>query len=313
MIVQSPSSNNGLMRHFLSLLDYTAAELSSLLDRASEMAELRQRQAMPQVLRGKSVALWFYGQGFRNRVAFELGASEMGGSVVHVPGELGVHEPIQDVAGYLQNWFSLLVIRARRHEDLLEVATRSAIPVINARTDRGHPCEIMGDLLYLRQLGRDLNKLKVVFVGEPSNLCLSWLEAASVFPMHVVQVCPPGFEVDAPTLKAFRARAVGQISVTHDLRHALVGADVLYTDCWPQAKTLEEQAHVRAAFLPYQITLEHLDLLGESGIFLPCPPVTRGEEVSPEAMESSHCRSHAAKSGLLHVQNAIMEHLMLAG
>ncbi len=301
------------MRHFLSLLDYTADELSSLLDRANEMAALRQRQAMPQSLHGKSIALWFYGHGFRNRVAFELGAREMGGSVVHVPGELGVHEPIGDVAGYLQNWFSLLVIRAQRHEDLLEVAKRSAIPVINARTDRGHPCEVMADLLYLRQQGRELKGLKLVFVGEPSNLCLSWLEAATVFPMHVVQVCPPGFDVAAPTLQALRSRAVGQISVTHDLRHAITGADVIYTDCWPRTKTAEEQAQVRASFLPYQVTLEHLDLLGANGIFLPCPPVTRGEEVSHEAMDAAQCQNHAAKSNLLHVQNAIMERLLVAG
>lgn len=298
------------MRHFLSLLDYTAAELTSLLDRAHEMAGMRQRQAMPQVLSGKAIALWFYGQGFRNRVAFEIGAREMGGSVVYVPGELGVQEPIQDVAGYLQNWFSMLVIRARRHEDLLEVARRSAVPVINARTDRGHPCEIMGDLLYLRQSGHELAELKLVFVGEPSNLCMSWLEAATVLPLQVVQVCPPGFEIPAEALQALRARAVGQISITHDLRHALDGANVIYTDCWPGRATPQEQAQIRTAFLPYQITVDHLTLLGPNGIFLPCPPVTRGEEVSHEAMESPLCRNHTAKNNLLHVQNAIMEHVV---
>jgi len=301
------------MRHFLSLLDYTAAELSAILTRADEMAGLWHSQRMPQVLHGKRIALWFFGQGFRNRVAFELGALEMGATVVHMPGELGVHEPIQDIAGYLQNWFSMLVIRAQRHEDLLNVAARSAIPVINARTDRSHPCEIMGDLLYLRQLGRDLDRLKLVFVGEPTNLCMSWLEAAVVFPMHVVQVCPPGFEIAESVLQTLRTRAAGQISVTHDLADALVDADVVYTDCWPKAKTVDELAHVKSAFLPYQITLEHVSALGEGGIFLPCPPVTRGEEVSHEAMESSRCRNHLAKSNLLHVQNAIMEHLTVAG
>jgi ornithine carbamoyltransferase len=301
------------MRHFLTLLDYTATELSMILDRANEMAELWRSQTMPQVLHGKRIALWFYGQGFRNRVAFELGAREMGGTVAYIPGDLGVHEPIQDVAGYLQNWFSMFVIRAQRHEDLLEVAARSTVPVINARTDRGHPCEIMGDLLYLRQLGRDLGTLKLVFVGEPSNLCMSWLEAAAVFPMRVIQVCPPGYEISASSLEALRSRAAGHISVTHDLRSALVDADVVYTDCWPEAKTAADQARVRAAFLPYQITVEHLAGLGERGIFLPCPPVTRGEEVSDEAMQSSKCRNHEAKSNLLHVQNAIMEYLTTAG
>ena len=161
------------MRHFLSLLDYTAVELLAILDRAVQLGELWRTQRMPQTLRGKRVALWFYGHGFRNRLAFELGAREMGASIAYVPGDLGVHEPIQDVAGYLESWFSMVVIRAQHHEDLLEVAVRSAIPVINARTDRSHPCEVMGDLSYLMSVRRDLSGLRLVFVGEPSNLCMS--------------------------------------------------------------------------------------------------------------------------------------------
>ena len=236
----------------------------------------------------------------------------MGASIAYVPGDLGVHEPIQDVAGYLQSWFSMVVIRAPHHDDLLEVAARSAIPVINARTDRSHPCEVMGDLSYLAKARRDLSGLRLVFVGEGSNLCMSWLEAAAVLPISVVQVCPPGYEVSDAVLRRLRERAAGEISVTHDLGSALVGPDVIYTDCWPKATTLEEQARVHAAFLPYQIGAEHLKPLGEQGVFLPCPPVTRGQEVSDEAMSSTRCRNHEAKSHLLHVQNAIMELLAVA-
>lgn len=262
---------------------------------------------MPQTLSGERVALWFYGEGFRNRLAFELGAKEMGAAVAYVPGELGVHEPIEDITGYLQNWFSMLVLRARRHEDLLHVAARSAIPIINARTDRSHPCEILGDLLYLRGRRGTLDGLKVAFVGEPSNLCRSWLDAASVLPITVVQVCPRGYEMEEAELAELRAGAVGELGVTHDLEGALVDVDLIYTDCWPKAASTDERAVVREAFLPYQINPRHLQRLGDKGVFLPCPPVTRGEEVSAEAMLSPRCANHAAKNCLLHVQNAIME------
>ena len=94
---------------------------------------------MPKSLRNLKIGLWFYGNGFRNRVAFELGAKEMGAFVSFIPGELGVHEPLEDIAGYLGNWFSMLIIRAKRHEDLLRVASLSNIPIINARTDKSHP------------------------------------------------------------------------------------------------------------------------------------------------------------------------------
>src|SRR6187549_3794900 len=155
------------MKHFLSLRDWRQAEIVHILDRGDELAQLWRSGTMPQSLAGKRIALWFYGHGFRNRLAFELGAREMGASIAYVPGDLGVHEPIQDVAGYLQSWFSMVVIRAPHHDDLLEVAARSAIPVINARTDRSHPCEVMGDLSYLMSVRRDLSGLRLVFVGEP--------------------------------------------------------------------------------------------------------------------------------------------------
>lgn len=295
------------VKHFLSLLDWGAARIFQTLDRADELARLWNAQSMPQALRNKRVALWFYGDGFRNRIAFELGAKEMGASIAYMPGELGAHEPIEDIAGYLENWFALMVLRVKRHEDLLEVAARSRIPVINARTDRSHPCEILGDLLYMRRRRGDLAGLKVVFVGEPSNLCMSWLEAAAVLPIRVMQVCPTGYEVADAVLRDLQRNAAGELWVTHNLDDALVDTDVIYTDCWPHAATPEARAQIRAAFLPYQIGERHLRALGEEGAFLPCPPVTRGEEVSAEAMMSPRCQNHAAKDNLLHVQNAIME------
>ena len=295
------------MMHFLSLKDWGRSQVEHTLDRASELSWLWRSRSMPQALSGKRVGLWFYGEGFRNRLAFELGAKEMGAAVAYVPGELGVHEPIEDIAGYLQNWFSMLVLRTKRHEDLLAVAARSTIPVINARTDRSHPCEILGDLLYLRAQRGTLEEAKVTFVGEPSNLCMSWLEAAAVLPIRVVQVCPIGYEVDNGHLASLRAGAAGEIEVTHDLESALVDVDLIYTDCWPKGRRAEEQARIKEAFLPYQIQVQHLDRLGPRGVFLPCPPVTRGEEVSAEAMLSPRCQNHAAKDNLLHVQNAIME------
>jgi ornithine carbamoyltransferase len=295
------------IKHFLSLRDWGAARITQTLDRADQLSQLWKAQRMPQALRNKRVALWFYGDGFRNRIAFELGAKAMGASIAYMPGELGVQEPIEDIAGYLENWFALVVLRVKRHEDLLEVAARSQIPVINARTDRSHPCEILGDLLYMRQRRRDLAGLKVVFVGEPSNLCMSWLEAAAVLPIQVVQACPPGHEVTESILTDLQRHAAGELRVTHNLDDALVDADVVYTDCWPKAATPEERARIRAEFLPYQIGERHLGILGETGAFLPCPPVTRGEEVSAEVMMSPRCQNHAAKDNLLHVQNAIME------
>ena len=294
------------MKNFISLRDFSAEELTELLDRADWLRTAWNENRMPKSLQNQRVALWFYGKGFRNRVAFELGAKEMGASVSFIPGELGVHEPLEDIASYLGNWFSILILRTKKHEDLLYIASDCDMPVINARTDKSHPCEIMGDLQFIRGYRGELSGLKVVFVGEATNLCMSWLEAATVLPIQVTQVCPEGYEVSGTVLSDLRSGSKGEISVTNDLESALEDADLIYTDCWPYASSDLEKKRIESDFLPYQIRPRHLAALGEKGLFLPCPPVTRGQEVSHEVMDSPLCQNYPAKDNLLHIQNAIM-------
>ncbi len=295
------------MQNFISLRDFSGEELTELLDRADWLRTAWHQNRMPRSLQNHRVVLWFYGEGFRNRVAFELGANEMGATVSLIPGELGAHEPLEDIASYLGNWFSMLILRTKKHEDLLYLASESAIPVINARTDKSHPCEIMGDLLFIRGYRGELSGLKVAFVGEATNLCMSWLEAATVLPIQVTQVCPEGYEVRSTVLGDLRSDSEGEINVTNDLGNALEDADLIYTDCWPLAGSDMEKKKIESDFLPYQIRPRHLEAIGEKGLFLPCPPVTRGQEVSYEVMDSPLCQNYPAKDNLLHIQNAIME------
>ena len=131
---------------------------------------------MPQTMKHQRLALWFWGNGFRNRMAFEIGARAMGAYVAFVPGELGVHEPIEDIGHYLSNWFSMLIIRSKKHSNLISVSRDASIPTLNARTDYNHPCEVVGDLQYVRKVRGSLDDLTVVFVGEVTNLCMSWLK-----------------------------------------------------------------------------------------------------------------------------------------
>ena len=129
------------MGNFLKVDDLSGDELIAVLDRADALKEMWDTGRMPRSLAGKRGALWFYGQGFRNRVAFELGARALGADVSFIPGELGVHEPIEDIGAYLDNWFDFFAIRCKSHADLETVAARTRGPVINARTSFNHPCE----------------------------------------------------------------------------------------------------------------------------------------------------------------------------
>ena len=262
---------------------------------------------MPQTFQNQKIAIWFWGNGFRNRVSFEIGARAMGADATFIPGELGVHEPIQDIGHYLSNWFSLLIIRAQKHDDLVSVTKAASIPTINARTNYNHPCEIVGDLQYIRQARGSLEDLSVVFVGEVTNICMSWFEAAVRFPISVVQVAPCDYLYPNEAVLKLNMSAVGSIATSSDLHHSITKkTELIYTDCWPRNENLEK---VKDLFIPYQITGDILNRMSENGFFLSCPPVTRGQEVSEESMVSEKCKNYEAKEYLLHSQNAIMEFL----
>ncbi|HSB02130.1 MAG TPA: hypothetical protein VLE49_15885 [Anaerolineales bacterium] len=297
-------------KDFITLLDYSKVELLSLLDLAEELCEQQRAGALAQHLKGKSIALIWDAEGFRNRVAFELGIAAMGGMAVQVPGRLDERESIEDVAAYLCNWFDAIVSRARHHTHMQRLASAARVPVINARTDRNHPCEILGDLAYIRARRGRLDGLKVAFVGEATNLCHPWFEAAARLPIEVVQVCPEGYFIGENLLAEMKKDAVGKLWVTPDFAAGLKGADVVYTDCWPSHNTDEEYQYVKRLFSPYQVTAESLKMAAADVLFLPCPPVHRGEEVSEDAMRSSACCVYEAKEYLLHAQNAVLVRLL---
>jgi ornithine carbamoyltransferase len=293
------------MNDFLAITDCSGDALRAIMDRADELADRWVARDMPQSLAGRRIALWFFGQGFRNRLAFEIGARAMGADVSFVPGDLGVHEPIEDVGHYLGNWFDALVVRSRSHALLESLARDFPSAVINARTEYNHPCEVLSDLQFVRRQRGTLDGLKVVFAGEVTNLCMSWFEAAVRLPIQVIQVAPPGFGVDPERMAALNAGAAGRIGLSHDLEAAVdLETDVIYTDCWPKS---DDGKAIREAFLPQQINIATVERMHPRGVFLPCPPVTRGQEVSAEALLSPRCLSYQAKDCLLHTQNALLE------
>lgn len=295
------------MPGLISLTDLSGRELIRILNRADFLADAWRQNKMPRTLENKRVCLWFYGQGFRNRLAFEIGARAMGASVSYIPGELGVNEPLEDIGHYLDKWFSILVVRAKNHDDLIYLSENTAIPVVNARTNHNHPCEILGDLQFIRRYRGGIDGLKVVFVGEVTNLCMSWFEAAVRLPISVTQAAPEGYTAGKGLLSKLNAGAAGEIRTSGELEPLIPGADLIYTDCWPHADDPVGKQRIKELFLPYQIAGRHLKMLREGSIFLPCPPVTRGQEVSRDAMESKLCLNYRAKEYLLHSQNAVLE------
>ncbi|HNX57655.1 MAG TPA: ornithine carbamoyltransferase, partial [Spirochaetota bacterium] len=174
-------------------------------------------------------------------------------------------------------------------------------------TDYNHPCEILGDLQFIRRKRGSLDGLNVVFAGEVTNLCMSWFEAAMKLPITVTQVSPARYHLSGEKLDMFNRNAKGRISVMDSLENAVDSStDVIYTDSWPKDR---DKSEIRSDFIPYQITKDIVDRMNPSGFFLPCPPVSRGEEISSDSLESDRYLNFEAKKYLLHAQNAVMSFL----
>lgn len=248
---------------------------------------------MPQSLQGKRIALIADDGGWRNTTAFDLGVQAMGGICVQVPISFDVRETTADLAGYLDNWFDILIVRTKNLSTLRELAAKAKSPVVNARTKSNHPCETLGDLAYIQSKRGSIDGLKVVGVAADANIFRSWVEASITLPIEVTQVYPEKWHIIDPTLLN------AKLKVSTDMRE-LRDADVILTDSWPCGAD-------EAELMGYQISASILDSAQPGKIFLPCPPVVRGQEVTADAMSHPACQSREAKAFLLHAQNALLE------
>lgn len=278
--------------NFLSLDDHRADDLIPILERAVGLADRWRARDMPRRLEGMRIALVRDDGGWRNTTAFDLGIQAMGGICIQTPVSLQGGEAVADLGRYLDNWFDIVVVRTPNFDRLRELAEATRAPVINARTRSNHPCETLGDLAYVLHTRGSIEGLKVAVVAPDDNILGSWAEAAAVLPIEVVQIYPERWRAD-------RFEGVSGFSTTTDIG-ALTGADVVITDCWPKHAAPEE-------VIAYQISAARLAQLASGALFIPCPPVTRGQEVTADAMDAPACCVIDAKAYLLHAQNALLE------
>jgi ornithine carbamoyltransferase len=293
-VCSMPNAN----RHFLTLHDAGATVLHTLILRAQEMQRLWTARTMPSSLAGRRVALIVDDDGWRNTFAFDLGIQTMGGLSVKAPVHLGTREDTADLAAYLGNWADAVVVRTPSLENLRALAHAAAIPVINARTHQNHPCETLGDLAFIYGQRGTLEGLNVVAVAPDANILRSWVEVSAILPIRVTQIYPEQWHVVEPGLLH------AKFSATSDM-NAVREADVVITDTWPKGA---DGNHLGA----YRISSAVLDQLHDDALFIPCPPVHRGEEVSEDGMTHPTCKVIAAKAFLLHAQNALLEWILSA-
>lgn len=299
--------------HLLSLQEFTQEDLVWFLDRALVLKKERKAGVVHRQLAGKTIGLIFEKPSTRTRVSFEAAMYGLGGQVIFLSArdtQLARSEPLKDMARVMSRYVDGMVVRTFGQEVVDELAEFSSVPVINALTDLHHPCQVLSDVMTVREKKGHIEGLKIAWVGDGNNMANSWIQAAGRLGFELILACPQGYEPDAVILKEARARAVRPITLLRDPKEAVTGADVINVDVWASmGKEQEADARLKA-FNGYQINDTLLADAPADCIILHCLPAHRGEEITDEVLESGQCVAFDQAENKMHMHKAILEKLI---
>ena len=295
-------------RTLLSVADLSATDIRGLLEKASS---LKQEAAKPY-LKNKVIALLFEKPSLRTRVSFDVAMWQLGGHTVYLsPDEVGLgkRETVPDAARTLSRYVSGIVARTFSHQTLEMLAQHAEVPVINALSDREHPCQALGDLLTIVEKKGKFQGLNLAFVGDGNNVARSLLLASSLVGMNFSIASPPAYMLQGSIVeqaKEFASQANAAISLTSDPRLAVKDADVVYTDVWTSMGQDAETAARRLAFASYQVDAQLLSLAKEAALFMHPLPAHHGEEIAEGLLDHPQSVVFDQAENRLHIQKAIL-------
>jgi ornithine carbamoyltransferase len=295
-------------RDFLIVSDFTKAQVDAVFQLAAGM---KAGQYRDRPLEGKTLAMIFAKSSTRTRVSFEVGTYQLGGHALFLSSrdiQIGRGEPIADTARVLSRYVDGIMIRTFDHAEVEELARYATVPVINGLTDLHHPCQVLADVLTIRQhLGAYAGK-RVAWIGDGNNMANSWLDAAGLLGFELRLACPEGYEPDHEIYE--RAKRLTKTLITEEPEEAADGADVVTTDVWASMGQEGEAEERKVAFKGYVVDGELMRRANASAIFLHCLPAHRGEEVTVEVIEGPQSRVFDEAENRLHVQKALLATLM---
>ena len=292
-----------MARHFLTGEELSRDELVALLDRAAEMKAGRSSGEGGDALAGRSIALVFERPSTRTRVSFEVGVAELGGTPVVLRGDelqLSRGESMGDTARVLSRYVHGMAVRAGSHEAVEGLAAGADIPVINGLTPEHHPCQVLADLLTLRERFGELDGLKLAYVGDGNNVARSLALMGRIAGIEVRVASPEGYSLE-PGLAALD---------TTDAREAVAGADAVYTDVWVSMGDESDAERRRADLAPYRIDAELLSHAADRAVVLHCLPAHPGEEITEEVLYGERSAVFDEAENRLHAQKALLELLV---
>ena len=299
------------MKHLLKLGDLTDKEILSVLNLADQL-KYEQKHGIPHKrLEGKTLGMIFSKASTRTRVSFEVGMYQLGGQALFLSAndlQIGRGEPIQDTARVLSRFLDGIMIRTFAQSDVEGLAKYGSIPVINGLTDYCHPCQVLADLMTIREYKGSFKGLKLCFVGDGNNMANSLIVGCVKLGMKISVACPDDFRPDAKLIEW--GTKSGLLEVTNDIYKAAAEADVVYTDVWASMGQEGEKAVREKAFASYKVDDKLLSYAKKDCMVLHCLPAHRGEEITEEVLEKHADEIFEEAENRLHAQKAVMVKLI---
>ena len=295
------------MKHLLKLSDLTKQEIIDILDLADQLKYAKKNGIDHKYLAGKTLGMIFQKSSTRTRVSFEVGMYDLGGSALFLSSrdlQIGRGEPVEDTARVLSRYLDGIMIRTFDQEEVETLAKVGSIPIINGLTDYCHPCQVLADLMTIREHKGSLEGLKLCYIGDGNNMANSLIAGCIKVGMKVSIACPDTYQPDAELMKW--ASENGEFCCTSDIAEAVKGADVLYTDVWASMGQEGEAEERKKIFKSYQINDEAMALANEGAMVLHCLPAHREEEITAKVFEEHADEIFDEAENRLHAQKAVM-------
>ena len=300
-------------KDLLKLLDLSSQDIHEILDTADQM-KYSQKHGLPHdYLRGKTLAMIFEKNSTRTRVSFEVGMYQLGGHALFLSGkesQIGRGEPVEDTARGLARYCDGIMIRTFAQKEVEELARYASIPVINGLTDFAHPCQVLADLMTIREKLTRLEGLKLAFVGDGNNMANSLIVGGLKCGMDVSVACPEGYDPDEQVLDFAKTVTDAKFQLVRTPEEAVSGADVVITDVWASMGQEEERQQRLRDFAGYCVDSQLLRLAKPGCMVQHCLPAHRGEEISAEVFEAHADEIFEEAENRLHAQKAVMYLLM---
>ncbi len=301
-----------MKRDILSITDLSREEIYELLGSAADLKQKRKAGEPTEYLKNKSLGMIFEKASTRTRVSFEVAMTDFGGHSLYLNPkdiQIGRGETIEDTARTLSGYLHGLMARVMSHETVQKLADYSTIPVINALSDREHPCQILGDFMTIMEYKEGFEGLKFAWIGDGNNVCNSALLGSAIMGMNFVVACPKGYEPKSEFIEKAKALG-GKFTITDDPKAAAKDADVIYTDVWVSMGDEAEQEKRLNDFASFQINTELLGLAKPDVIVMHCLPARRGLEITDEVMDGPNSVIFEEAENRLHAQKALILKLM---